>query len=61
MKIEKRADATFVISMTLLEKNVISNCMNYMCRARVPRDFHALVGVEVSEAIELLNSLLSVD
>lgn len=61
MKTEKLDDGIILVSMSVEERNIISNCMNYICQGRVPKDFHALVGADVDEAIELLHSLLSVD
>jgi hypothetical protein len=48
------------LTLTNDERSVIANCMNYLCRGKVPRDFHALIGVDVEEAIKLLEQLVSV-
>jgi hypothetical protein len=61
MTISKLDDGRIWVVLTTDERNIISNCMNYMCNARNTADFHALVGGHVEEARELLDLLLSVD
>ena len=60
MTVEKIDDGRICILLTEAERNIISNCMNYMCRGRPPKDFHALVGARIEEADKLLELLVSV-
>ena len=61
MTVSKLDDGRICVLLTIDERNIISNCMNYMCNARNTADFRALVGGNVEDARDLLDMLLSVD
>jgi hypothetical protein len=60
MHVTRIDESQIQITLTNAERAIISNCMNYLCRGKVPRDFHALIGVDVEEAVELLEQLVAV-
>jgi hypothetical protein len=60
MIIGKVDDGRICILLRTEERNIISNCMNYLCNGRPPADFNTLVDPDVEEPRALLDLLVSV-
>jgi hypothetical protein len=60
MKIEKVSNDQMVATLTVAERDILANCVNYLCYGNRPEGFDSLIGVKWEDAAKLLNVLNSV-
>jgi hypothetical protein len=60
MEIEELREGVLAITMTTTERNIITNCLAYLCYAETPHGFSTIAGAEEADVEQILAKLLSV-
>jgi len=60
MKIGEGCDGDIFVTLTVRERNIITNCLGYLCHAQTPPGFTSIANATPKEVEDILNTLLSV-